>query len=73
VAEQSAQEPRRVNWNHAKWAVLDLPAPADLSAWDILCKDFIDAAIGRLDGVCERHDQGHTDGMAARSRSTRPC
>ncbi len=25
---------KRVNWNNARWAVCDFPAPADLSAWD---------------------------------------
>jgi hypothetical protein len=25
---------RRVNWNHARWAVLEMAEPADLSAWD---------------------------------------
>ena len=34
VAVELDMGTKRVNWNHAKWAVLDLARPADLSAWD---------------------------------------
>lgn len=37
----------------------------DWAAWDLLYKDMIDRSIEYLDGVCEHHYQGYTDGMAA--------
>lgn len=37
----------------------------DWASWDLLYKPMIDACIEDLDGVCEHHYQGHTDGMAA--------
>ncbi len=41
-------------WSEDEWA-----------AWDLLYKDLIDRSIDVLDGVCEHHYQGYTDGMAA--------
>ncbi|MFP4054782.1 MAG: hypothetical protein ACLFV7_13045 [Phycisphaerae bacterium] len=37
----------------------------DWASWNILYKPMIDECIRYLDGVCEHHYQGHTDGMAA--------
>lgn len=37
----------------------------DWAGWEILYKPLIDSSIDLLDGVCEHHYQGHTDGMAA--------
>ncbi|MFW5839869.1 MAG: hypothetical protein ACOCZE_04735 [Planctomycetota bacterium] len=41
-------------WSEDEWA-----------AWRLLYKDLIDRSIDVLDGVCEHHYQGYTDGMAA--------
>jgi hypothetical protein len=41
-------------WSEDEWA-----------AWDLLYKDLIDRSIDVLDGVCEHHYQGYTDGMVA--------
>jgi len=58
-ARKAAPEMRLVGgfgfrWNEDDWA-----------SWEILYQDFLDASAQVLDGVCEHHYQGHTDGMAA--------
>jgi len=37
----------------------------DWGAWDLLYKDMIDRSIHILDGVCEHHYQGYSDGTIA--------